>query len=130
MVVAVVALVVFGPEKLPEMARSIGRAMAEFRRVVDDAKDELQAGFNVDDEPGDEPAARHPMREALYGPYAEPEPVSPPDPPAPTRADSSPPSEPVPGLDTDVVAGSEGGSMIPIPEAPARHHAGEESDDI
>ena len=31
-VIFVVALVVFGPEKLPELARNLGKVMAEFRR--------------------------------------------------------------------------------------------------
>ena len=32
-VIFVVALVVFGPEKLPELARNVGKFMAEFRRI-------------------------------------------------------------------------------------------------
>jgi sec-independent protein translocase protein TatB len=34
----VVALLVFGPEKLPELARMLGKAMAEFRRVTTDVR--------------------------------------------------------------------------------------------
>lgn len=37
-VIFVVALVVFGPEKLPELARNIGKVMAEFRRHTNDLK--------------------------------------------------------------------------------------------
>jgi TatA/E family protein of Tat protein translocase len=33
-----VALVVFGPEKLPELARNLGRWMAEFRRATGDLR--------------------------------------------------------------------------------------------
>ena len=33
MVILVVALLVFGPTKLPELARSLGRGLAEFRRA-------------------------------------------------------------------------------------------------
>jgi len=33
-VIFVVALVVFGPEKLPELARNLGKVMAEFRRAT------------------------------------------------------------------------------------------------
>lgn len=39
--VAVVALLVFGPEKLPEMARALGKAMGELRRSVDEVKREF-----------------------------------------------------------------------------------------
>jgi len=34
----VIALLVFGPEKLPELARMLGKAMAEFRRVTGDVR--------------------------------------------------------------------------------------------
>lgn len=42
-VILVVALVVLGPTRLPEVARTIGRAMAEFRRQTTDLMDEFQA---------------------------------------------------------------------------------------
>ena len=35
-IVLLIALVVFGPEKLPELARTLGRALAEFRRASTD----------------------------------------------------------------------------------------------
>ena len=37
-VIFVVALVVFGPEKLPELARNLGKVMAEFRRATGDLR--------------------------------------------------------------------------------------------
>ena len=42
-VIGILALVLFGPKKLPELARNVGKAMAEFRR----AKDELKSTFDV-----------------------------------------------------------------------------------
>ena len=33
-VVFIVVLVVFGPQKLPELARTLGKLMAEFRKAV------------------------------------------------------------------------------------------------
>ncbi len=36
--IAFIALIVFGPRKLPQMARTIGKAMSEFRRSTDDFK--------------------------------------------------------------------------------------------
>jgi sec-independent protein translocase protein TatA len=48
MVIAVVALIVLGPQRLPEMARSVGRGMREFRAALtserDDEDDELERG--------------------------------------------------------------------------------------
>jgi len=40
-VIFVVALIIFGPEKLPELARSLGKVMGEFRRATGD----LQSTF-------------------------------------------------------------------------------------
>src|SRR5580698_2890034 len=37
-VIFIVALVVFGPEKIPELARNLGKVMAEFRRHTGDLR--------------------------------------------------------------------------------------------
>lgn len=37
-VILVVALIILGPSKLPEIARSLGKALGEFRRVSTDVK--------------------------------------------------------------------------------------------
>ncbi len=38
LVIAVVALVLFGPRKLPEIGRTVGKAIGEFKRASDDFK--------------------------------------------------------------------------------------------
>lgn len=40
-IILVVALIVIGPKKLPDLAKALGRAMREFRRAADDLKDNL-----------------------------------------------------------------------------------------
>jgi len=42
LLLGVVALVVFGPDKLPQLASQAGRALRELRRLADGAKAELQ----------------------------------------------------------------------------------------
>ena len=42
-VIFVIALVVFGPKKLPELGKSIGRAMAEFKKASEDFQDSVRA---------------------------------------------------------------------------------------
>jgi sec-independent protein translocase protein TatA len=46
MVILVIALIVLGPKKLPEAARSVGRGMREFKETLqgkdDDYDDELE----------------------------------------------------------------------------------------
>jgi Tat protein translocase TatB subunit len=42
LLILALALIVLGPKKLPELARALGKGMAEFRRATDDLKDELR----------------------------------------------------------------------------------------
>lgn len=49
-VILVVALVVLGPKRLPEVARTLGKAMSEFRRQSSEIMDEFQAQARIDDE--------------------------------------------------------------------------------
>lgn len=51
-IIFVIALVVFGPQKLPEMGRSLGKAIREFKSAGDEIKDEITKAtdeFNIDD---------------------------------------------------------------------------------
>lgn len=49
LLIAVVALVVIGPRKLPATLRTIGKAIAQFRRVVTQIKDEVGYDEVVDE---------------------------------------------------------------------------------
>jgi Tat protein translocase TatB subunit len=41
-VIAVIALIVLGPEKLPQVARMVGKAMAELRRITGDFRSTVE----------------------------------------------------------------------------------------
>lgn len=41
-VIFVIALIVFGPKKLPDLGKSIGRAMAEFKKASQDFQETIQ----------------------------------------------------------------------------------------
>ncbi|MBI3801068.1 MAG: twin-arginine translocase subunit TatB [Deltaproteobacteria bacterium] len=41
LVIMVVALIVLGPQRLPEVAKALGKALAEFRRATGDLSEEL-----------------------------------------------------------------------------------------
>ena len=49
-VILVVALVVLGPTRLPELARTLGKAMAEFRRQSSDIMEDFQQQVRVEEE--------------------------------------------------------------------------------
>ncbi|MDQ4004686.1 MAG: twin-arginine translocase TatA/TatE family subunit [Actinomycetota bacterium] len=42
LVILVLALVIFGPKRLPEMGRTIGRSLKEFRRAATDLRSEFE----------------------------------------------------------------------------------------
>ena len=39
-IIAVVALLIVGPKKLPDLAKSLGKGFSEFRKATDDVKDD------------------------------------------------------------------------------------------
>lgn len=45
LVLAVIAIVIFGPDKLPKMAAQAGRALRELRRMADGATRDLREGL-------------------------------------------------------------------------------------
>lgn len=45
--IAVVALIVLGPKKLPDLAQSLGRAVREFRKATSELKESLQVDSGV-----------------------------------------------------------------------------------
>ena len=45
-IILVAALVIFGPKKLPEMGRSLGKAIREFKSAGSDLQDELTKTAN------------------------------------------------------------------------------------
>lgn len=48
LVLGVIALVVFGPERLPGLAAQAGRALRELRRMAEGAKSDLQDSLGTD----------------------------------------------------------------------------------
>jgi sec-independent protein translocase protein TatA len=50
LVVLVVALVVFGPRKLPELGRQVGRGYREFREFQQGVRDDIEDAFRDDDD--------------------------------------------------------------------------------
>jgi TatA/E family protein of Tat protein translocase len=55
LVIFIVALVVFGPGKLPQIGRQVGRGVREFRKFQAGLKDDIEGAFrDEDDEDGDE----------------------------------------------------------------------------
>ena len=43
LIIAAIALIVFGPNKLPELAKALGRAMREFKKATEEVKESFEA---------------------------------------------------------------------------------------
>ena len=68
-VIAVVALLVLGPQRLPELARGIGKFVREFRRQTDDVRNVVEREFyRMDQE------VMQPVNQSLQTPMVQPAP--------------------------------------------------------
>ena len=56
-VVLIIALIVFGPKRLPEIGRTVGKSLREFRRASEGLREELHLGLDDDERSGSAPAA-------------------------------------------------------------------------
>ena len=82
--ILVLALLVFGPKRLPKVGRTLGRALGEFRRATSDLKQTIDREINTVDVK-EEPAPRRPRLAAVE----PPDPVeADPDPDLETEAES------------------------------------------
>ena len=70
LVILVLALLVLGPKRLPEMARSLGRGLAEFRRASTDIRREF---LDVSEQARSEPLESTGEREEESGTESKPE---------------------------------------------------------
>ena len=47
--IAVVALLVVGPKKLPDLAKSLGKGLSEFRKATEDTTETIKKNLRMDD---------------------------------------------------------------------------------
>jgi TatA/E family protein of Tat protein translocase len=55
LIILVVALIIFGPKKLPDLARSLGKGFAEFKRASQDLKNSMDLEMDKDEKPKEAP---------------------------------------------------------------------------
>jgi sec-independent protein translocase protein TatA len=119
LVILVIALLVFGPDKMPDMARQAGRAFREFRRVQQHLRSEISGAMSDGDTPGtaapDDAASEVP-------PGGDPVPMLPPkDTPDVRQPDAQPPPRGVTGSAPSVAPepdAATSGPTTPVPPVP------------
>jgi|SRR5215468_4506126 len=72
LVILIVALIVLGPKRLPEVARALGKGLAELRRATSGITDELNEARNILEE--EARAAVRPTSSKPAAPAAAPAP--------------------------------------------------------
>ena len=93
MLILIIVLVLFGAKKLPELARSLGQSMNEFRKAREEFDRELQQAAN---DVKSQPAQPQPQRTytAVQAPQVQPapgaQPVQPQEPPQGTAQTGGP----------------------------------------
>jgi TatA/E family protein of Tat protein translocase len=50
LIIFVIALIIFGPRKLPELGRSLGKSLAEFKRASNELKSTLEEEIRLDEQ--------------------------------------------------------------------------------
>jgi len=66
----VIALLVFGPKNLPQLGRSLGRAMREFRRASDEFRSTIETNLHINEpDPVSAPAPEPVPVETAPAPY-------------------------------------------------------------
>jgi sec-independent protein translocase protein TatB len=119
-IILVLALVLLGPQKLPEVAKQLGKGLRDFKKASDDLKGQFEKEFYADERKAERariapPTAGNPVPTAPPGPVpvaaadnvpgleaalAEPSPPAAPPPEAPVPAEApalaEPPVEPTP----------------------------------
>ena len=76
LVILVIALLVFGPRKLPELGKSLGRSLAEFRRASNELRNTLEEEVRLEEQR--EQGARNAAPQAPVATQAQAEDTGPP----------------------------------------------------
>lgn len=72
--ILVVALIVLGPKKLPEMAKSLGKALNEFKRATSDIKESLEADSSIKEVKKSFNSLNEDIKSTASSSYTQPEP--------------------------------------------------------
>jgi sec-independent protein translocase protein TatA len=72
-IIFLVALIIFGPRKLPELGRSLGRSLSEFKRASNELKSTLEEEIRIEEQK--EAAKAAPAPASTVARTADPDPV-------------------------------------------------------
>ena len=70
LVILVIALIIFGPRKLPELGKSLGRSLAEFKKASNELRNTLEEEIRVEEQREKETKPAPPATESTTPPTA------------------------------------------------------------
>jgi TatA/E family protein of Tat protein translocase len=76
-VIAVIALIIFGPRKLPELGKSLGKSIAEFKRASNELKNTLEDEIRTEELQEARKSAEIPPSPSVPSSTAAPAPAAP-----------------------------------------------------
>ena len=71
-IIFVIALIIFGPRKLPELGRSLGKSLSEFKRASNELKSTLEEEIRLDEQRATLDSSKAAAAAATPAPPAEP----------------------------------------------------------
>jgi len=71
----VIALIIFGPRKLPELGRSLGKSLAEFKRASNELKSTLEEEIRLEEQRSAVEAAKPATPQSVTAPPANTTPL-------------------------------------------------------
>jgi len=74
--ILLIALIFFGPRKLPQLAKSMGKGLAEFRKASDDFKRTWEREVALESTRAEDNSLLEPQPTPVYDPAASAEPVT------------------------------------------------------
>jgi sec-independent protein translocase protein TatB len=101
LVIAVIALLVVGPKKLPDIAKALGKGLSEFRKVTTEATDTIKETLQTDELKKDMNGFKDSLLYGKEDEKAAPAPADPPPVPPPAAtggagSDTPKPADPKP----------------------------------
>jgi sec-independent protein translocase protein TatA len=71
-IIFVIALIIFGPRKLPELGKSLGKSIAEFKKASNELKSTLEEEIRLEEQRSSIEAPKPAAPAPTVAPHAEP----------------------------------------------------------
>jgi sec-independent protein translocase protein TatA len=85
-IILVIALIIFGPRKLPELGRSLGRSIGEFKKASNELQRTLEEEIRLEEKKDQRAATKAYQDSAIDAGTIQPPPAADPVTPTPTAA--------------------------------------------